>query len=227
MDPLSRRQVLQGFASLAGTVVLVPVAVGCASSPPPAVASASAATSNTGTAPPLPTARPTGWDAIAFNRARGNAGAVPEGYREAINAPDGAAIGKHLPYVPALAAGVVPAGKLALMFGDPSRGYAKHPNSAPSANDPTGHWFNWIRVRKATNGDATEVESRFSAWPTPAAGDTGAYAPREGTDVTAEGGRNTVYLVALPPDVRPGDLVRVHGHCLTHGEYVDFVTVPS
>ncbi len=221
----SRRELLQGLASLAGAVVLSPIAVGCASSQTP-VANATAAA---GAIPAVPAARPADWDAVAFNRTRGNAGAVPESYRAAINAADSdtKAIGKHLPFAPALAAGAVPAGKLAVMFGDPSRGYAKHPNAAPTAENPTGHWFDWIRVRKATDAEAAEVESRFSAWPTPAASDTGAIAAREGTDPAADGGRNTVYLVALPPDVRPGDVVRVHGHCLTHGEYVDFVTVPA
>lgn len=41
----------------------------------------------------------------------------------------------------------------------------------------------------------------------------------------AENGKNTIYLVALPSDVGPGDTVRSWAHCLTHGEYIDFLAV--
>ena len=54
-----------------------------------------------------------------------------------------------------------------------------------------------------------------------------AYLVADGGDVTADGGKNTVYVVQLPPDVGPGDVVRVVGHCTLHGEYVDFLTVPG
>jgi hypothetical protein len=113
------------------------------------------------------------------------------------------------------------------MWGDPAKGHAKHPNAPRSESNPEGHWYNWIKIRKATDGDAQEIESRFSNWPTTEPTDNGRYAAFEGTDPAADAGKNTVYLVALPPDVRPGDTVRVHAHCLTHGEYVDFVTVPT
>lgn len=231
---------MQQLATVSGLAILAPVAVACTPSSSAdnsanngaGAGSGAGATSSGGSSASataeIPKARPDGWDAIAYNRDRGNAGAIPESYRPQINSADGAAqhLGKHLPYVATIAAGAVPAGMLALMWGDPSRGYAKHPNAAPSESNPTGHWYNWVKIRKATNDEAQEAESRFSAWPTAGASDTGRYAAHEGTDATAEGGKNTVYLVALPSDARSGDLVRVHAHCLTHGEYVDFVTVP-
>jgi hypothetical protein len=236
----TRRELLQKLAAVSGWAMLAPVVVACTSSASTEHqgprAQGSSATSSGGSAnggaasamAEIPKVRPEGWDAIAFNRERGNAGAIPESYRAQINGPDGVTqhLGKHLPYVVTLAPGVVPAGMLALMWGDPSRGYAKHPNAAPSESNPTGHFYNWVRIRKATHDEAQEVESRFSSWPTVGPGDTGRYAAREGSDVTSDAGKNTVYLVVLPSDVRSGDLVRVHAHCLTHGEYVDFVTVP-
>lgn len=181
-----------------------------------------------GEAVALPLARPQGWDAIAFNRERGNAGAVPENYRSQINGPESerAHIGKHLPYLPTLAAGAVPSGMLGLMFGDPSLGRTRHPNDSPSAAMPRGHWFDWVKVRKATDGDAEERVSHFNGWPVPSPSDNGRIIPQEGDDPTADHGKNSVYLVALPPDVRPGDTLRVVGHCIAHGEYVDFVTLP-
>jgi hypothetical protein len=231
----TRRDFVGLLATATGAIVLLPVACTTTSSQSassPADASSSDAQTPSSTTAPDPLAlpkTPAGFDALAFNRARGNAGAIPESYRAAINAPDGdqQALGKHLPYVPKLAAGAVPAGMLALMWGDTSKGYAAHPNAAPTPEVPSGHWYNWIRVRKATDGEAVEHEAKFSAWPTPAAGDDGKYAAATGTDVSADKGKATVYLVPLPPDVKAGDVVRIHAHCLTHGEYVDFVTVPA
>lgn len=234
----TRRELLQQLATASGLAILAPVVVACGTSGSTADSTANAsgttgANASSGGASAsiseIPKARPDNWDAVAFNRDRGNAGAIPESYRPQINGPDGATqhLGKHLPYIASIASGAIPAGMIALMWGDPSRGNAKHPNAAPSESNPTGHWYNWVKIRKATNDEAQEAESRFSGWPNAGDGDTGRYAPHEGTDPAAEAGKNTVYLVALPPDVRPGDLVRVHAHCLTHGEYVDFVTVPS
>ena len=34
------------------------------------------------------------------------------------------------------------------------------------------------------------------------------------------------YLVQLPAGLVSGDVIRVHANCLTHGEYVDFLTIP-
>ncbi len=177
----------------------------------------------------IPRARPDDWDAIAFNRERGNAGAIPVGYRDDINGPDGptAHLGKHLPYVPSAFDGEVPASMLALMWGDPERGHARHPNAVPGpANDGEGHWYDSVRVRKATEGEAEEAETTFTSWPEQGPDGTGRYAVLGGGEITADDGKNTVYLVRLPSDVRSGDVVRVHAHCLTHGEYVDFLTVP-
>ncbi|MBL8678882.1 MAG: hypothetical protein JNK05_06935 [Myxococcales bacterium] len=236
-------QWLQNWAALAGVVAIAPAAVGCGTSNANADNGANGGASGAGASSggaagqaaagasngEIPKAKPASWDPIAFNRDRGNAGAIPESYRAQINGADGATahLGKHLPYVPEMPAGAVAAGMLAIMWGDPAKGHAKHPNAAPSESNPTGHWYNWIRVRKATDAEAQEAESRFSSWPAAGSGDNGRYAAREGTDPAADAGKNTVYLVALPSDVQPGDTVRVHAHCLTHGEYVDFVTIPA
>jgi len=177
-------------------------------------------------APPL--TRPEAWDPIAYNRERGNAGAIPESYREAVNGPDGVKkhLGKHLPYQPELTTEVVPEGYMALMWGDPKKGYTRHPNADRGpANDNEGHWYNWIRIRKAVEEDATEAETGFSGWPKTAEGDTGKYAGFAGKEITSDQGKNTIYLARLPNGVEPGDTVRIWAHCLTHGEYVDFLTL--
>lgn len=212
MSSLPRRDFLRGAFGLA---VLGPTVVACVESAPPAVTSASGVDV-------LPLTAPTGWDPIRFNRDRGNRGFVPEGYRPQINGKDGELqhLGKHLPYVPAALAAQPSRDWLPLMWGDPSKGHARHPQSET-------HHFDWIRVRKATEADAHEVESRFTAWPTVSPGDSGTYGAQEGQDPTTLQGKNTVYLVHLPGDVGPGDTVRVHAHCSTHGEYVDFVKVPA
>jgi len=224
----TRRDFVTLLAGATGALVLLPVACTTTSSSSSSTSSSSSSSAATPDPLALPLV-PDGFEALAFNRARGNAGAIPDGYRGAINAADGDqnALGKHLPWVPSLAAGVVPAGMLPLMWGDPAPGYAAHPNAAPTPEVPSGHWYDWIRVRKATAGDAVEREARFSAWPASAVGDDGRYAAASGSDVTADKGKGTVYLVPLPPDVKAGDVVRIHAHCLTHGEYVDFVTVPA
>ena len=67
----------------------------------------------------------------------------------------------------------------------------------------------------------------YASWPAGGEGDAGGYAVLGGGDITADGGRDTVYLARLPADVKPGDTVRVHAHCLYHGEYVDFVQLPG
>ena len=212
MSALPRRDFLRGALGLA---VLGPTVVACVESSPPAVTGASVVEV-------LPLTEPTGWDPIRFNRDRGNRGFVPEGYRPQINGKDGDLqhLGKHLPYVPAALAAQPSPDWLPLMWGDPKQGRARHPQSET-------HHFDWIRVRKATEAEAHEVESRFTAWPTPSPTDSGAFAAEEGQDPTAQQGKNTVYLVHLPGDVRPGDMVRVHAHCSMHGEYVDFVKVPA
>lgn len=216
----TRRDFLTRLSAAAGAVVLVP-SVACVSS-----AQTSAPTSaTTGGVPFTP---PPNWDAMTYNRVRGNAGAIPDSYLPSINGPDGDEqhLGKHLPYVPSVDGATVPEGFLAIMWGDPEKGHAKHPNAVRSeANNHEGHWYNWIRIRKATEEDAEELQSTYTDWPGNGADASGAYAVFGGGDITDDSGKNTIYLAALPADVSPGDTVRIHAHCLTHGEYVDFLTV--
>lgn len=222
----SRREFLQRAAAAAGAVILVPAVSSCggrqgrgedAALPPEAR---------------VPKQLHPKWDPIAFNRARGNAGFIPESYLPDINGPAGpkAHLGKHLPYVvtldPAADGATLPAGYVALMWGDPGKGYKQHPNARRMrANGYEGHWYNWIRIRKATDDDAQELQSTYSEWPGIPDEDNGAFAVRGGGAIDADQGIHTIYLAALPSDVRAGDIVRVHAHCLTHGEYVDFVRV--
>lgn len=216
----TRRDFLTRLSAAAGAVVLVP-SVSCVSS-----AQNSAPTSPAGAS--LPFTQPPAWDALTYNRVRGNAGAIPDSYLPSINGPDGDAqhLGKHLPYVPSVDAATVPEGFVAIMWGDPEKGHAKHPNAVRSeANNHEGHWYNWIRIRKATEEDAEELQSTYTDWPGDGADASGAYAVFGGGAITDDGGKNTIYLAALPADVEPGDTVRIYAHCLTHGEYVDFLTV--
>lgn len=225
---MQRRQFLKNLAALTGTVVLVPSIKACGGAA--AVDSPTSMPSTSMLAPP-PTAKPADWDPIAYNLARGNAGAIPDTYLADVNGPEGenSHLGKHLPYVPAVDAGAVPAGYLAIMWGNPAVGHAQHPNAVRAeANNFEGHWYNWIRIRKATEAEvnAEEVESGYSEWPGTTESDNGAYAVFGGGDITANAGKDTIYLAALPADVQSGDVVRVWAHCLTHGEYVDYLTVP-
>lgn len=239
MSDATRREFLRQLAVAAGGVVLMPVVSACTTAVPKpeedAVKDAAKDVkeevkeeAKDAAMAALPTAKPEGWDPVAFNKARGNAGAIPDTYLPSINGEDGVAkhLGKHLPYVPKLPdASVVPAGFLAIMWGDPEKGYAKHPNAPTSEANPKGHWYDWIKIRKAVDGEAEELQSAYSSWPGTGEGDSGAYAVFGGGEITAEGGKNTVYLAALPKDVGPGDTIRVWAHCLTHGEYVDFITL--
>lgn len=213
-DP-SRREFLR-LSTLAGVTVLAPTLTSCVKEQ----------TNSPKAGEGVPKAQPQGWNPIAYNKKRGNEGAIPDSYLESINGPDGEKkhLGKHLPFTvdhPGL-----PAGSIALMWGDPAKGYAKHPNAGKSEKSPQGHWYNWIRVRKATDEEAEEVESKYSAWPVIGSGDNGAFAGKEGDDPSADSGKNTIYIAKLPSDVKPGDMVRIYAHCLTHGEYVDFLKVP-
>ncbi|MEM7449387.1 MAG: hypothetical protein AAF355_14230 [Myxococcota bacterium] len=174
---------------------------------------------------PIPWMEPADWDAIAFNRTRGNRGAIPESYRDSINGPDGevAHLGKHLPYIPEIDSAQIPSGMLPLMWGDPSKGHVKHPNASPTDDNPEGHYYNWIRLRKATADEAIELETRFGTWPNNPATSSGRYRAFGGVDRTTNSGKETVYVVQIPPDILPGDTIRVWGHCITHGQYVDFI----
>ena len=233
----TRRQFLQKLATATGAVVLMPVVSAC-SGPEvkedpkpmenPESAPASAPVEASAKMATVPMTKPEGWDPIAFNKKRGNAGAIPESYWPSINGPDGDTkhLGKHLPFVPKVDAKMVPAGFIAIMWGDPDKGYAKHPNAPQSEDNPDGHWYNWIKVRKAVEGDAEELNSEYPDWPGDKAMVGQKYAVfGGGSDVTADSGKNTIYLAALPKDVAKGDTVRIYAHCLTHGEYVDFMTI--
>lgn len=246
----NRRSMLGRLAQATGAIVLLPLSQACkrdepktfverdkdksstksagdhSTSPTPLATSEGGKTVK-GAVPEVPKVKGENWDSLSFNRLRGNAGAIPDSYLPEVNGPDGDRehVGKHLPYVPALEAKMVPVGYLAIMWGDPSKGHAEHPNAPPNPKEPQGHWYNWVRVRKATVEDALEVESVFDNWPAPTPKSTGKFAVQGGGDITAEEGKNTIYLVALPSDCRPGDTIRIWAHCLTHGEYVDFLTI--
>lgn len=211
----SRRDFLR-LSSLAGATVLAPSLISCVKDNTQAPSADEAS---------IPKARPKSWDPIAYNRERGNDGAIPESYLESINGPDGEKkhLGKHLPYQ--VQHDDVPEGSIAIMWGNPDLGYAKHPNAEKSDKNPEGHWYNWIRVRKATDEEAKEVESKYSAWPVIGDKDTGAFAAEKGDDPGEDSGKNTIYIAKLPDGLKSGDTVRIYAHCLTHGEYVDFLTL--
>lgn len=224
----TRRHFLRSLATASGAVVLMPAVSRCAA---PTAATSAGADSLGATASTisLPLTHDDGWDPMAYNRERGLAGAIPDSYLDDITGPDGDEqhLGKHLPYVPAVDASLLPAGMVAIMWGDPDKGHAKHPNAVRSeANNHEGHWYNWIRVRKATAEDAEELQSAYSEWPGTLPEDNGAYAVFGEGSITDDSGKNTIYLAAIPSDVQSGDWVRIHAHCLTHGEYVDFLQVP-
>jgi len=228
-----RREFIKHLAAATGGIVMAPALVSCGGSDLGGGQSVSAkqpTIQDETTGKDIPLARPADWDSIVFNRERGNAGAIPQSYIAEINGPDGEImhLGKHLPYVPQLNPDLVPEGYLPLMWGDAARGYARHPNSPLGAKDyPRGHWYNWVRVRLATGEDAEEVTSEFTGWPKPGTQDSGKYAVFGSGDIAADSGKNTIYLVALPSGVSPEDTIRIHAHCLYHGEYVDFLTTPQ
>jgi hypothetical protein len=247
-----RRTFLRQIGAASGTVVLLPTIVSCGAatsdgegttpttggSEPeagegaagePAMRPPSDIREPSDASPAPPLVRPDDWDPIAFNHMRGNAGAIPVSYLDDVNGPDGENdhLGKHLPYVPeGLAEGAVPDGMIALMWGNPALGHTRHPNAPPSeANRFEGHWYQWIRIRRAVADEAEEAVSLYTGWPESASDDSGRYAVLDGGDIMADGGRNTIYLATLPPDTNPGDVLRIYGYCLTHGEYVDFLEI--
>ncbi len=214
MKEETRRGFIRRMIAVTGSVLFLPAFTSCISRNDPLH--------------DIPFRKPEDWDPVAFNRRRGNAGAIPASYLDDINGPDGEKkhLGKHLPYRPDIPAAEVPEGYIAIMWGDPSKGYTRHPNAPRNAsNNNEGHWYNWIRIRKATNVWAETAESRYSDWPAAGPGDAGAYAVLGNGRITADSGKNTIYLAALPPDVKSGDTVRIWAHCLTHGEYIDFLTL--
>jgi len=176
----------------------------------------------------IPLEKPEKWDPIVYNRIRGNAGAIPSTYLSDINGPDGETkhLGKHLPYIAMIDPSLVPAGYIALMWGDPAKGHTRHPNAmADNSNNYQGHWYNWIRIRKAVSRWTETAESAYSNWPVVNPSDRGMYSVYGEGDIMADKGVNTVYLAACPPNVRQGDTLRIWAHCLTHGEYIDFITL--
>ncbi len=224
----TRRQFVKKLAAATGGIVLLPSITACGGRAAKAVASPGGGVQN------VPFTMPQNWDPVIYNLARGNAGAIPKSYHEKINGPQGKTkhIGKHLPYIAQVSERKIPDGYIAIMWGDPHKGHARHPNAPKSEANTTGHWYNWIRVRKAVtpqlNGGAdtaSELQSAYSNWPVIGPSDNGAYAAFGGSDIMEDGGRNTIYLAALPEGVSTGDTIRIHAHCLTHGEYVDFLTV--
>ena len=211
----TRRQFLRYMTGMAGTLVVFPTIYSC--------------TPTSGTIlNNIPFTKPENWDPIAYNRKRGNAGAIPNSYLPDINGPEGVKkhLGKHLPYLPEVDPAVAPGGFIPLMWGDPSLGYVRHPNAVPNKdNNHEGHWYNWIKIRKATPMWAKTAESTYVNWPEAKDPSTGAYAVYGGGDIEEDSGKNTIYLAKLPPDVEPGDQVRIWAHCLRHGEYIDFITL--
>jgi hypothetical protein len=234
MISLHRRSFLRVLGTATTAVVVAPILTSCGGDSP---GSTEGTSSSGGENAPvavrpaspldLPQSRPEGWDPIAFNRTRGNAGAIPASYLDEVNAPDGEAnaIGKHLPYIPPLPSGSLGVNMIAVMWGDPSKNHAAHPNAVRNeSNQMQGHWYDWIEIRKATTDSALTQRSSYPEWPEPM---EGRFAVYNHSDIRADNGTHTVYLVALPNDVSPGDTVRIFAHCLTHGEYVDFLTVPE
>jgi hypothetical protein len=220
-----RRDFIKWIGGGTGLVLISPIVSACASSKG---TQSSVVHPERRGMPQIPEVRPLKWDPIAFNRDRGNAGAIPESYRESINGPDGRTkhIGKHLPYLPEVDPALVPSGFVAIMWGDPAKGYTKHPNS--SKNEDTGyagHWYSWIKIRKASGGAAEERETIFDNWPAPRGEGSGQFAVWGGGEITDDTGKKTIYLARLPTDVIPGDEIRITGHCINHGEYVDFLTL--
>jgi hypothetical protein len=143
-----------------------------------------------------------------------------------IRAPEGDKnhLGKHLPYVANLDASKMVSGMLPIMWGNPALGHAKHPNAPRSEANPEGHWYNWIRI--AVDGEpGSEVETVFDNWPASSDAVNGRLVAFEGDDPTADAGKNTVYLAQLPQGLSAGKMLRIWAHCLTHGEYVDFVSL--
>ena len=221
----TRRTFLQQSAA-AGLALPVLGAAACSNSTP-APAGGSSPVITGGTAAGVPIQRPSDWEVLQFNIARGLAGAIPAAYMAQIQAADGIPkhLGKHLPWLPSdLPADRAKQGYLPIMWGDPAKSYAAHPNAPKSEANPEGHWYNWIRV--AIEGQAaSEVETKYDDWPKATDAVNGLLVGHADPDPAAMDGKNSVYLAQLPSGAKSGDVLRIWAHCLTHGEYVDFVTI--
>ncbi|MBF0224544.1 MAG: hypothetical protein HQK76_03730 [Desulfobacterales bacterium] len=212
MEELKRREFLKQACKLTGCLIIMPLATSCKVNNNPLS---------------IPLSKPSDWNPIDFNRKRGNAGAIPTSYLKDINGPDGEKkhIGKHLPYIPEIDIDI-PKGFIPIMWGDPSKGYIPHPNApADKTKNYEGHWYNWIWIRKARERWAESCQSTYSGWPQIMTGDTAGYMVSGGGDITDKKGVNTIYIAALPEGIKKGDTLRIWAHCLTHGEYVDFIRV--
>jgi hypothetical protein len=221
----NRRKFFRHLAALTGAVVIAPMAVGCAETTKPAVRPV--ARVDASGAPDIPLVKPANWDPIAFNKERGLKGAIPKSYYADINGPDGDKkhLGKHLPYIPDIKSVDYPEGYIPIMWGDPSKGFAQHPNSTQHSPGYTvGHWYNWVRVQNASIENAQEIESQFHAWPGPRdSADSTVFGVMGSGSIEDNDGKNTIYMLSKPADLNTGDTMRIYGHCLYHGEYVDFV----
>lgn len=216
MKKLDRRDFFKTTLGLAGLSIMMPILSACESK-----------SDDLGIM--LPMEKPRNWNPIEFNRKRGNSGAIPDSYLSDINGPEGEKkhIGKHLPYIPKLGKDVIiPKGYLPIMWGDPSKGHAQHPNAVPGPdNNYLGHWYNRIELRRGVSVNAQTQISTYNGWPDSRDESQGMYVSAAGGPITEANGIHTVYLAKLPADVSKGDTVRILAHCLTHGEYVDFVTI--
>ncbi len=212
---ITRREFFTSISTLVGATLLLPNIVNCKPQSNSHIAY-------------LPFVKPQDWDPIAFNKQRANHGGVPKAYLKSINGVDGENkhIGKHLPYIPQLGDTAIPDGYIPIMWGNPSKGHTMHPNAPQnSAKQYEGHWYNWIRLRKSTlSGEEEEVQSEYNLWP--GNNKTSLYlSAKPGTPLTAKKGIFTVYLAKLPKNVKTGDTLRIHAHCKTHGEWVDFISL--
>lgn len=216
MKKMDRRDFFKATMGFAGLSIIMPVISACE-------------TKTSSEDIQLPMEKPKKWDPVEFNKLRGNKGAIPQSYLPAINGPEGEKkhIGKHLPYIPVLDKSIIiPAGFIPIMWGDPAKGHTPHPNAVPGPdNDFLGHWYNRIEIRRAIPVYAQAITSTYSGWPANTDQASGLYISATGGELTAENGVNTVYLAKLPSDVKKGDTIRILAHCLTHGEYVDFITL--
>lgn len=215
MKNINRREFIKQTGLVTGSLILFPGAAACSSD----------TLSDTGE---IVRVKPSGWNPVLYNKNRGNAGAIPKSYLDDINGPDGETqhIGKHLPYIPEIDPSIIPKGFVPLMWGNPEKGHFPHPNAGTDGSSNSGgHWYNRIRIRKAVRWCAKTSETVFNGWPEIKPGDSGSYAVFNRGKITDKQGIKTIYMVMLPPDVSPGDTIRIQADCLQHGQYIDFVTL--
>ncbi len=216
MNHLNRREFIKQAGLVTGSLILFPAAA------------SSSSKGYTSDKCEIVRITPPGWDPITYNRNRGNAGAIPKSYIDDINSPDGDTkhIGKHLPYIPEIDPSIILKGYVPLMWGDPEKGHFPHPNAGTDgSSDSGGHWFNRIRIRKSARWCVKTSETVFSGWPETKPEDSGSYAVFNRGEITDKNGIKTIYMAILPPDIGPGDTIRIQADCLQHGQYIDFITL--